>query len=119
MAKREKPRNNAVKPGQPDVARESARETSNAAHKASVEVPRLKSIRDEFMRAHREGMAALRAGDYRKVGEAVDKEQDLIAEQRALIEQQQRDMDRLIRSIAKTLTGSATRTPRSRRNGER
>jgi len=47
---------------------------------------RLRQLKDEFDIAHRQGMNALKSGDYAAFGDAVDRENAIIAEQTELIE---------------------------------
>ena len=42
---------------------------------------RLRQLKDEFDIAHRQGMNALKSGDYAAFGDAVDRENTIIAEQ--------------------------------------
>ena len=46
---------------------------------------RLRQLKDEFDIAHRQGMNALKSGDYAAFGDAVDRENTIIAEQTELI----------------------------------
>jgi len=46
---------------------------------------RLRHLKDEFDIAHRQGMSALKTGDYAGFGHAVDRENAIIAEQTKLI----------------------------------
>lgn len=109
MAKREEPRKDGLTQRRSQVASRSGRIEPAAARQTS-EMPRLKTMRAEFRRAHMDGMAALREGDYGKVGEAIDREQHLIAEQRALIEEQRSELEGLIRRVAHTLKGASNPT---------
>ena len=49
---------------------------------------RLRQLKDEFDIAHRQGMSALKSGDYAAFGDAVDRENTIIAEQTELIAEQ-------------------------------
>ena len=49
---------------------------------------RLRQLKDEFDIAHRQGMNALKSGDYAAFGDAVDRENTIIAEQTELIAKQ-------------------------------
>jgi hypothetical protein len=40
---------------------------------------------DQFKAAHRKGMAALKTGDYRALGDAINRERELIDEQTSII----------------------------------
>jgi hypothetical protein len=49
-------------------------------------VETLRRLRKEFRAIHAKGTAALRAGDYNALGEAIDAERKLVDQQKSLVE---------------------------------
>jgi hypothetical protein len=49
-----------------------------------------RKLKTQFAAAHRDGMAALREGDYRKLGLAIERERALVEKQKELIAAQKR-----------------------------
>jgi hypothetical protein len=45
----------------------------------------LRRLRQEFRAAHAKGTGALKAGDYRALGEAIDAERKLVDQQKSLV----------------------------------
>ena len=54
-------------------------------------LPKLRKMKEHFDRAHADGMAALIAGDYTKLGDAIARERRVIGEQNAVIKQAQKE----------------------------
>lgn len=53
-------------------------------------VKKVATLRKKFKRVHEKGVAALEAGDFNALGEAIDAERDIIRSQKKLIEESTR-----------------------------
>ena len=60
---------------------------------------RLRALRDAFLQAHKEGVAALAAGDREAFRKVLRREREILDEQEALLEQEQAKTRALLKDI--------------------